>query len=205
MNITNSFLTHDLGNGGVLLQGQVPESEWLTATFFEDLWRLKPSERPWITIHGRRVQIPRWNQAFARDYRFSGQVSVALAIPCLLDRLTQWVQEQVDSRLNGLLLNWYDSSTNDYIGPHHDKTTGLVPDSPIVTISFGTPRIFRLTRGKTPDREVRDFKATAGTVFVMPWNTNKEWKHEVPHRKGDSGRRVSVTFRAFSSEPKSAR
>ena len=75
--------------------------------------------------------------------------------------------------------------------------------SPIVTVSFGASRNFRLTRGKPPARQVRNFEATAGTVFVMPWDTNKEWKHEVPHRKCDTSRRVSVTFRAFSPERKS--
>lgn len=200
MNIPNSFLSHDLGHGSLLFQGVIPETDWLIASFFAALWDLRPAERPWIMIHGRLVQVPRWQQAYEQDYRFSGRVSTALPIPAVLEPLWLWVQQEIDPRLSGLLLNWYDGATGHYIGAHHDKTTGLIPDSPIVTVSFGASRIFRLTHGKTPDRTVRNFEVTAGTVLVMPWNTNKEWKHEVPHRKCDTGRRVSVTFRAFLPE-----
>ena len=203
MSIPNSFLTHELGNGCLLFQGMIPEIDWSTSSFFDDIWDLKPAERPWIMIHGRKVQLPRWQQAFAQDYRFSGRVSAALPVPSVLLPLWIWVQQEINSQLNGLLLNWYDSATGDYIGAHHDKTKDIVPGSPIVTVSFGASRNFRLTRGKPPARQVRNFEATAGTVFVMPWDTNKEWKHEVPHRKCDTSRRVSVTFRAFSPERKS--
>lgn len=203
MTFPNSFSTHDLGNGCLLFQGQIPETDWLTASFFAALWDLRPAERPWIMIHGRPVQIPRWQQAYEQDYRFSGRVSTALPAPPVLEPLWTWVRQAIDVRLSGILLNWYDGATCDYIGAHHDKTKDIVPGSPIVTVSFGASRIFRLTHGKTPDRQVRNFDATAGTVFVMPWDTNKAWKHEVPHRKSDSGRRVSVTFRAFSPERKS--
>lgn len=203
MNIPSTFISHDLGHGSLLFQGVIPETDWVTASFFAALWDLKPAERPWIMIHGRPVQIPRWQQAYEQDYRFSGRVSTAVPVPQLLLPLWNWIQQAVDPRLNGMLLSWYDSATGDYIGAHHDKTKDIVPGSPIVTVSFGASRIFRLTHGKTPDRQVRNFEATAGAVFVMPWDTNKEWKHEVPHRKCDTGRRVSVTFRAFSPERKS--
>ena len=195
-----SFSTHELGNDCLLYQGVIPDTDWSTSSFFDDLWDLKPSERPWIMIHGRLVQTPRWQQAYEQDYRFSGRVSTAVPVPQLLLPLWNWIQQAVDPRLNGLLLNWYEGATADYIGAHHDKTNGIIAGSSIVTISFGAARNFRLTRGKALDRQVRNLEAIAGTVFVMPWDTNKSWKHEVPHRKSDSGRRVSVTFRAFSVE-----
>ncbi len=200
MNIPNSFFSHDLGDGSLLFQGVIPETEWLAASFFAALWNLRPAERPWIMIHGRPVQTPRWQQAYEQDYRFSGRVSTAVPVPQLLLPLWNWIQQAVDPRLNGLLLNWYEGATADYIGAHHDKTKGIVAGSSIVTVSFSAARNFRLTRGKAMDRQIRNFEANAGTVFVMPWDTNKAWKHEVPHRKSDRGRRVTVAFRAFSVE-----
>ncbi len=192
-----SFSQHELDRECRILVGRLPDAPVPGATTFEALWSLQPRERPWIVIHGRRVQIPRNQQAYGADYAFSGQVSRALPVPELLVPYLGWAREAVDERLNGLLVNWYDAATADYIGAHHDKTKGLVTGSPIVTISCGASRTLRLSRGRGANREVRDFPAVAGSVFVMPWDTNREWKHEVPHFARDTGRRISITLRAF--------
>jgi hypothetical protein len=34
-------------------------------------------------------------------------------------------------------------------------------------------------------------------VFVMPWETNLDTRHEVPNPKCATGRRISITMRAF--------
>ena len=65
----------------------------------------------------------------------------------------------------------------------------------LVTVSLGEERIFRLSHPKTED--VRDFPATDGTVFVLPFGTNKVWKHEVPRFAHRRGRRTSITIGAF--------
>ncbi len=67
--------------------------------------------------------------------------------------------------------------------------------APIVTISLGATRVFRLW---AKDKGHADFQATHGSVFVLPWETNKGVKHGVPHRASDTGRRISITLRAFS-------
>jgi alkylated DNA repair dioxygenase AlkB len=81
-----------------------------------------------------------------------------------------------------------------------------VSDTPIVTVSFGETRVFRLTLEKTAvidgkkkrvvEKEL-NFAAPAGTVFVMPYRTNLVWKHGVPKSARYTGRRISVTFRGF--------
>ena len=74
----------------------------------------------------------------------------------------------------------------------------MVRGAPIVTVSFGETRTFRLTlEKKKVVEETRDFPAPHGTVFVMPYNTNLAWKHEIPKSARRLGRRVSVTLRAF--------
>jgi alkylated DNA repair dioxygenase AlkB len=115
-------------------------------------------------------------------------------VPADICPLLQWTQTQIDARLNGVLINWYDGSLGHKIGPHHDSTTNRVPGTPIVTISFGEARIFRLSQG-TARRQ--DFVAESGDVYIMPWDTNLAWKHAVPHYKRYQGRRISVTMRAF--------
>ena len=49
---------------------------------------------------------------------------------------------------------------------------------------------------RSPLGEPVDLEAAHGTVFVMPYETNLAWTHEVPCFARDEGRRVSVTLRA---------
>jgi alkylated DNA repair dioxygenase AlkB len=66
-----------------------------------------------------------------------------------------------------------------------------------VTVSLGEQRIFLLTHPKLKVK--RDFLADAGTVFIMPYNTNLAWKHSGPKLARHRGRRISITLRAFQS------
>ena len=166
---------------------------------FEELWNLHPARFHEITqpFTGKSIPLPRWQQAYGHDYRYTGNVNRALPIPPILEPYLAWVREAFDRRLNGLLLNWYDAALRHYIGPHRDSTSGLVEGTPIVTISLGARRSFRLRpmRGKG----FVDFEATHGTVFVLPWESNLQLKHDVPHRARDVGRRISITARAFEA------
>jgi alkylated DNA repair dioxygenase AlkB len=164
---------------------------------FRELWALHPERFHEIAqpFTGRTIPLPRWQQAYARDYHYSGGVNCALPLPPILEPCLAWACQQFDARLNGLLLNWYDADLKHYIGPHRDSIAGLVEGSPIVTISLGATRRFRL---RPKGEAFVDLLATDGTVFVLPWETNLNVKHEVPHRAGDVGRRISITLRAFA-------
>jgi hypothetical protein len=74
----------------------------------------------------------------------------------------------------------------------------MVAGAPIVTVSFGEERKFRLSRGTGEAKEVRDFPTPHGTVFVLPQETNAVWKHSVPKSARYTGRRISVTIRGVS-------
>jgi alkylated DNA repair dioxygenase AlkB len=148
---------------------------------------------------GLTVPVPRWQQAYGRDYRYIGNVNLALPIPPILEPYLAWMRSVFDARLNGLLLNWYDAELAHRIGPHRDSIDGLVEGTPIVTISLGAARMFRLSPAK--GKGFVDFEAVHGTVFVVPWETNRHLKHAVPHRATDTGRRISVTARAFALDP----
>ena len=87
-------------------------------------------------------------------------------------------------------------SRGHYIGAHRDSRQGLVVGTPIVTISLGDTRIFRLRLPK--EKGFVDFDAKHGSVFVMPWETNLNVKHEVPRTTRATGRRISITARAFT-------
>ncbi len=199
------FGVRDLPGGSVLLVGELPR-ELVEHARFEELWNLHPPESPEIHLHGRRVRLPRWQQAYGVDYRFSGQVSRALPVPPALRPMLDWCRAVMDPGLNGLLLNWYDGRLGHYIGRHRDSTKDLVPGSGVATVSLGEERIFRLRPWprRAEDAPI-DFKTGHGTVFLLPWATNQAFTHEVPASKRLTGRRISVTLRAFlppSADPK---
>lgn len=191
-----AFTAHDLGDGLTFLTGKLPAELVWDADAFERAWALHPEEKPSIHMHGKRVQIPRWQQAYGADYHFSGQTSRALPVPEQLEPLLRWARETVHPALNALLLNWYEGPGH-YIGPHHDSVKFMAEGAPIVTLSFGEARKFRMTKGKPPAMEVRDFVAQNGAAFVLPRDTNAVWKHSVPKSTRYSGRRISVTVRGF--------
>ena len=113
----------------------------------------------------------------------------------MLAPLLGWSRAHIDARFNGLLLNWYDGMLGHRIGPHRDDEKELVKGAPIVTISFGETRTFRLRRWKGEDGS--DIEVTDGSVLVIPYDTNKAYTHEVTAPKEAKGRRISVTIRAF--------
>lgn len=190
------FTPHDLGDGLQFLSGRLPEGLiWGTAQFNE-AWALHPEIRPSIHMHGRMVQIPRYQQAFGEHYHFSGQISRAAPMPDLLQPFLDWSRKHIHPALSGLLVNWYEGPGH-YIGPHHDHTANLIAGAPIITISFGETRTFRLSRGLGSEKQTLDFAAPNGKVFVLPYLTNRVWKHAVPKSTRYTGRRISVTLRAF--------
>lgn len=191
----DEFERHDLDETHAFFSGQLPEDLAFSDEQFDQLWAMHPDEYHEILMHGQRVKTPRWQQAYGKDYHYTGNVNEALPVPELLQPLSDWCQETFDARLNGILLNWYDGSLNHYIGAHRDSTINMVEGAPIVTLSLGEQRIFRLRPWK--GRGKRDFPAPHGKVFVMPWATNLAWTHEVPKAKRFQGRRISITLRAF--------
>ena len=197
--------THDLGNGLLFYEGRLPDDLIWNPPMFQKVWDQHPKEKHLIMMHGHLVETPRWQQAHGADYHYTGRVNKALPIPPELEPLNTWVKEAIYPRLNGILINYYESSGH-YIGPHRDSTKNMVEGAPIVTVSFGETRMFRMTlfkhvivegkKNRAVDRQI-DFPATNGTVFVEPYATNKVWYHSVPKKASYTGRRISVTFRAF--------
>jgi alkylated DNA repair dioxygenase AlkB len=192
---------HDLGDGCLFRSGRLQNEHRWGPQIFERVWDLRPAERHKIMIHGHEVAIPRLQEAYMADYQFSGTTKRAKPLPVLLQPLYDWVKEACYVGVGGtlgILGNWYEGP-GQYIGPHHDKYKDLVSGSPIVTVSFGETRTFRLTKGKGTDARVFDFPATDGAVFVLPFETNRIWKHSVPKSTKYKGRRISMTFRAFAA------
>jgi alkylated DNA repair dioxygenase AlkB len=191
----DGFTEKQLDDHHTIFCGALPRRLLPNQTEFEILWNLHPKEFHEIRMLGKLVKTPRWQQAYGKDYHYTQQTNVALSIPDELQPFFDWVRTAIDERLNGILLNWYDGRLGHYIGKHRDSTTNMIKGAPIVTISLGEERVFRLRPLK--EKVIVDFPAENSTVFIMPYDTNLAWTHEVPRSARHQGRRISVTLRAF--------
>lgn len=191
------FVAHELAAGFCLYTGRIPEELRPGLEPFEALWGMRPPHVAEVVVDGKAKPVPRWHQAYGNDYQFAEYSSRALPVPTALFGLLAWAQGAVDARLNGILVNWYDAQFEHRIGQHKDSPIGRVPGSPIVTITLGAARTFRML----VSRRWIEFRVGDGDVVVLPEVTNRKFAHAVPHLPGDDGRRISVTIRAFVPQP----
>lgn len=176
---------------GVLPAELIPDND-----LFFRLWNLHPEIFHTVKILGKIVETPRWQQAYNKSYQYTGSRNNALPVPSELIPYWEWAITSIDPRLNGLLLNWYDGALGHYIGKHRDSTNNMIEGAPIVTISFGEERVFRLRPWKA-ERGNKDFVVRNGSVMIVPYDTNQSWTHEIVKSKKLLGKRISLTLRAF--------
>jgi len=184
------------GQHGVWISRLPPKLRWCPAQF-DAFWKVHPHGFHEVRMFGRLVAVPRWSEAYGQDYRYSGTLHRASPLPDMLTPLLSWSKMKVDGRLNGVLVNWYDGSLGHKMGAHRDDEKELVAGAPIITISFGEARTFRLRRWKGRDRH--NIEVADNSVLVLPYATNIAFTHEVPASKQGIGRRISVTLRAFNA------
>src|ERR1700704_1876312 len=126
------FESCHLDNQYSVLKAELPVQLAFNQMEFQQLWEIHPANFHIIKIHGRLVRTPRWQQAFGKDYHYTGRVNRALPVPDILTSIVTWATTAVDSRLNGVLVNWYDGALGHYIGRHRDSTKNMIADGPIV-------------------------------------------------------------------------
>lgn len=168
-----------------------------TGADFDDLWARHPPGFETMTAPGGAVvTIPRWQAQIGRRYAYPGAPSVAHpGVSGVMASFLRWAVVLVDKRLNGAVVNWYDAALGHYIGQHSDRSGQLVPGAPIVSISLGATRVWRFSR--KGERSV-DVPAEHGSVLVLPYATNQGLMHGIVRpRRGETGRRISLTVRAF--------
>lgn len=162
---------------------------------WQTIWDAHPVEQMKVTIYDRETSVPRWVQAYGKDYAYSGQVATALPTP---DWLVPFFDcaKKISPAVNGALVNWYDGGLKHRIGAHRDNESDLQEGSDIITISLGEERVFRFRKFKAKEPPI-DLIVKDKSVLVIPWDTNMAYTHEVPHFARYTGKRVSVTFRTF--------
>lgn len=162
------------------------------------LWEIYPKEHGQVKIYGKLIDVPRFQKAYGHDYTFSGLNHKADPIPNTLHYLLDYVNSLHYGTFNQMLINWYENGHH-YIGLHSDDETQLVPNSPILSISIGATRRFRIKSKLTSYN--KNVMLDNKSVVVMGGHFQKEFQHTVPKISGPSGlnvgRRINITFRQF--------
>jgi len=161
---------------------------------FEELWNLHPEQYGKIKMMGKVIPTPRWQESYGRDYIFSGMLHSASPTPNSFKPFLTWANSLGYGEFNQILINWYENGSH-YIGKHSDNESQLCPQSPILTISLGGTRKFRL-RKKNIKGIAHDVIVNNGDVIVMCGDFQSELTHEIP-KQAKADPRISITFRQF--------
>lgn len=173
----------------------LPEELRFSAEEIKHIWGMKPSEAHKIRVFGKEHFTPRLQQAYGRDYPFSGTIShSAGSIPAIFQNLLVYLNNKYSSKFNMMLINWYRDG-EDYIGMHSDDESQMKVDTPVVTVSVGAERDFFLVEKTTKKKQI--FRLENNSVFVMGGTCQKTHKHGLPKRKKVKNYRISLTFREF--------
>jgi len=178
------------------------------AESFDAAWEHRPSSKPTGVIMGKAVTFPRRTCAFGKDYTFAGQTAKTAEKRFTLSNLyTNKLSMVADTPPNGTLVNWYDATDGDYIGPHSDDERSLIKNTPIFSISWCKPdshfRRFRLTPKSADGGTALTLELGNGDLVIMGGTCQATHKHEIMKtrkRQRDEciGRRINQTDRYFS-------
>src|SRR4051794_11463939 len=105
---SHNFQCHPLDADSHVCMGSLPIGLIPDDVLLERLFAMRPVERQFVRIRGPLVAIPRRQATYGADYSFAGIVLHAVRTPSILKPFRDWARKEIDHRMNGLLLNWYD-------------------------------------------------------------------------------------------------
>ncbi|CAF0729270.1 unnamed protein product [Adineta steineri] len=118
------------------------------------------------------------------------------------------IEQIIEQKLNHALIQYYRNG-KDFIGEHSDKTLDVLIKSNIVNYSLGAARTMIL-KHKTQSGLKQRFKLPHNSLFVLGWQTNREWFHSIkqdnrldmdkhPDELAFSSQRISLTLRTVAT------
>lgn len=178
-----------------IITGRIP----LTIQYnFDELWNLHPENHDKILMYGKEIEIPRYQSNYLKDYKFAGKTFPGKLLPSQFQPFLDWANSLGFGLFNGVLINFYENKH--YIGQHRDNTDNLVNRSPIVSISLGEKRLFRIRKSENKTR-VLDIEMRERDYIIMCGDMQKDYTHEIVKITGkkllNTGNRINVTFRIF--------
>ena len=165
---------------------------------YKELLESCPKFQHEIIIYGKKIKIPRFQQAYGKSYQYSGTTSEAIPMTRLIKDIRNKISKDLypNINFNNCLVNWYLDGDN-YISFHSDDEKEIVKNTPIVGITFceGVARKLRI-KDKKSKKTIKDIITSNGSLYVMEGEFQNEFLHGIPKQK-KSGKRISLTFRSF--------
>lgn len=156
-------------------------------------------KQDYIKFFGKTHPLPRltsWYGDPGASYSYSGIRSD----PNPWNEGLLYVKSKIESalgvRFNSVLLNWYRDGA-DSLNWHADDERELGLKPTIASANFGATREFLIRRKESKDSRMT-FKLTHGSLLVMKGETQQNWIHSIPKRKGKLGSRFNLTFRQIN-------
>ena len=166
---------------------------------FSELWNIQPEKPLEIVIIGKKIPCPRKTQAYGTNYTYSNQTAKIIPMPEILNPFLNYAKKLTNCDYNGILVNWYENGKS-YIGAHGDNETNIIKGSPILSISLGGTRKFRIRKRVGKKKIiVKDFMLKDRDVFTMEGKDfQKKLTHEIVRTaKTNIKPRINMTFRLF--------
>lgn len=163
--------------------------------YFEALLAQIPWEHDEVVLFGKRIVTQRkmaWYASNAIPYSYSNSTKNALPWNELLMEIKSKIEALTDEKFNACLLNLYHHG-NEGMGWHSDDEKSIVPQSTIVSVSFGATRKFAFRNKK--DKSQISVVLESGSVLCMKGATQNEWQHALMKSKKVKSPRINLTFR----------
>ena len=134
-----------------------------------------------------------------RDYRYSGQLKIAIPWQAEVWALKQHIESLLASQaiytsFNACLFNFYPSG-DDGMGYHADDESELGNAPVIASLSLGASRKFVFKHRVTKDKV--EMMLESGQLIVMAGDTQRHWLHSLPKTKKVNSGRINLTFRCM--------
>tara|TARA_R110002096_G_scaffold40913_7_gene111075 strand:- start:233 stop:1099 length:867 start_codon:yes stop_codon:yes gene_type:complete len=169
---------------------------------FNELWDCHPQNFDTLKIFGKNVPLPRYQQAYGKNYKFNNKIHKAEPFNDIIKKILDYVNklDELDNifnknhkKYNTCFINWYEDG-NHYIGHHSDDEKELVENSNIYCFSFGAERDFILKHKQTKQNIKINLQNNS---LIIMGDCQKTHTHSLPIRKKVKDKRISITFRKF--------
>jgi alkylated DNA repair dioxygenase AlkB len=164
------------------------------AILFQQVLTL-PLTQSHINIQGRIIPFPRLT-GFCNDkdwsYRYSGQTTSLIPWPPFLLEIRAQIENLLKQNYSTVLINYY-RNQNDSVSFHKDADPWLKPNTPIVSLSLGASRKFKM-RLREPKQKL-EYILSNGDLFIFGEEHIADWEHGVPKETQVCGPRINLTFR----------
>lgn len=164
-------------------------------SYFEALLAQIPWEHDEVILFGKRIVTQRkmaWYASNEIPYSYSNSTKNALPWNDVLTEIKSKIEALTDEKFNACLLNLYHDG-NEGMGWHSDDEKSIVPQSTIVSVSFGSTRKFVFRNKK--DKSQVSVMLESGSVLLMKGATQNEWQHALMKNQKVKSPRINLTFR----------